>query len=64
MEVGRASTVDFGKGDFIGRSRLLEQKESGIHRRMVQFQVRTFKMDRDSWPWQGEAVYRNGEYVG
>ncbi len=66
LEVGRSSKVKFDKAsDFIGKERLLEQRDGGgVAKRMVQFQLRGFDRDVDAWPSQGEAMYRNGEYVG
>ncbi len=65
MEVGRTSKVKFDKkADFIGRERLLQQRDEGITKRMVQMQLKSFDKDVDPWPWTGEAMYRNREYVG
>ena len=65
FEVGRTFKVKLDKAaDFIGKEALLGQKESGVTRRLVQFQLKDFNKDRDYWPSGGEAVYRNGEFVG
>lgn len=64
MEVGRMSKVKFDKPDFIGKAKLLEQRDTGVFKRLVQFQLKKFDHYTDYWPWTGEALYRNGEYVG
>lgn len=64
LEVGRSSKVKFDKPDFIGRQRLLEQRDQGISKRLVQLQLKNFDKDVDYWPWTGDAMFRNGEYVG
>ena len=65
FEVGRTFKVKIDKtSDFIGKEALIRQKEKGVTRRLVQFQLKDFNKDRDYWPSGGEAVYRNGEFVG
>ncbi len=65
FEVGRTFKVKFDHpADFIGKAALLQQKQRGFTKRLVQFQLRDFNKDTDYWPSGGEAVYRNGEYVG
>jgi aminomethyltransferase len=47
------------KGDFIGRERLLKQKEEGVKRKLVGFEVTDRGIARD-----GQEVLVNGERVG
>ena len=63
-EVNRTFKVKFDKESFIGKDALLKQKEEGILKRLVQFHLEDFDKDEDIWPWSGEAVYRNEEFVG
>jgi len=63
-EVNRTFKVKFDKESFIGKDALLRQKKEGVIRRLVQFQLEDFDKDNDIWPWGGESVYRNGEFVG
>jgi aminomethyltransferase len=39
MEAGLGFFVDLEKGDFMGRAALLDQKEKGVQRRCVAFQM-------------------------
>ena len=48
-----------GKGDFIGRDRLVEQKETGLTRKLVGFEVTDKGIARD-----GYAAFIGGEQVG
>jgi len=63
-EVNRTFKVKFDKKNFIGKDALLKQKQEGVYKRLVQFHLEDFDKDEDIWPWGGEAVYRNGEFVG
>ena len=54
----------FNKGDFIGREAIMKIKEQGVFKRLAQFHLLNFDKDKDLWPGGGEALYRNGEYVG
>merc|ERR1719167_877157 len=63
-EVNRTFKVKFDKEYFIGKDALLKQKEQGVFKRLVQFHLEDFDKDEDIWPWGGEAVYRNKEFVG
>jgi len=63
-EVNRTFKVKFDKEYFIGKDALLKQKNEGVFKRLVQFHLEDFDKDEDIWPWGGEAVYRNGEFVG
>jgi len=63
-EVNRTFKVKFEKEHFIGKEALLRQREEGVLKRLVQFHLEDFNKDEDIWPWGGEAVYRNGQFVG
>ena len=58
-EAGLGWTVKMDKGDFLGRSALEAQKESGVTRCLVGFEVTERGIAR-----QGHAVLRDGEPVG
>ena len=65
FETGRGGKVMFNKGDFIGREAIMKIKEHGVTKRLAQFHLTSnFDKDKDLWPGGGEALYRNGEYVG
>jgi len=51
--------VKLDKGEFLGRQALLEQKEAGVSRKLVGFEVRGRGIARE-----GHAVYHAGEEVG
>ncbi|XP_047290261.1 pyruvate dehydrogenase phosphatase regulatory subunit, mitochondrial isoform X4 [Homo sapiens] len=50
--------------DFIGRDALLQQKQNGVYKRLTMFILDDHDSDLDLWPWWGEPIYRNGQYVG
>ena len=54
----------FQVGDFIGRDVLLQEKNQGAKKRLVQFLLDNHDIATDTWPWGGEPIYRNGTYVG
>ncbi|XP_057348761.1 pyruvate dehydrogenase phosphatase regulatory subunit, mitochondrial isoform X2 [Manis pentadactyla] len=65
LECGRESRVKLEKGmDFIGRDALLQQKQNGVYKRFTMFILDNHDTDLDLWPWWGEPIYRNGQYVG
>ncbi|XP_038609251.1 pyruvate dehydrogenase phosphatase regulatory subunit, mitochondrial [Tachyglossus aculeatus] len=65
LECGREFRVKLEKGtDFIGREALLQQKQSGVFKRFTMFILEDHDTDLDLWPWWGEPIYRNGQYVG
>uniref|UniRef100_G3S3Q5 Pyruvate dehydrogenase phosphatase regulatory subunit n=1 Tax=Gorilla gorilla gorilla TaxID=9595 RepID=G3S3Q5_GORGO len=65
LECGRESRVKLEKGmDFIGRDALLQQKQNGVYKRLTMFILDDHDTDLDLWPWWGEPIYRNGQYVG
>ena len=45
-------------GNFIGHGALLTQRNQGIRRKLVQFLLDDHDVDKDLWPWGGEAIYR------
>jgi aminomethyltransferase len=59
LEAGLAWTVGWNKAGFIGRERLLEQKERGLERTLVGFEMVDRGIAR-----QGYAVLRDGQVVG
>jgi aminomethyltransferase len=58
-EADLAWIVKLGKGDFIGRDALARQKEQGVARKLVGFEVIDRGIARDGYP-----VYLDGEQVG
>lgn len=50
--------------DFIGREALLQQKQNGVYKRFTMFILDDHDTDLDFWPWWGEPIFRNGQYVG
>ena len=68
-EVNRTFKVKFDKESFIGKEALIKQRNEGVTKRLVQLHLddtteEGFDKDEDVWPWGGESVYRNGEFVG
>lgn len=59
LEADLAWIVKLNKGDFIGRDRLVKQKEEGVTRRLVGFEMVERGIARDHYP-----VYAGGEEVG
>lgn len=64
LECGRTWRVKFDKGEFIGRSALLKQREEGVSRMYIQLLLEDHDEETDLWPWGGEPIYRNGKYAG
>jgi aminomethyltransferase len=50
LEAGLGWVVKLGKGDFIGRSALLKQKEEGLKRKLAGFEVLDRAPARDGYP--------------
>ena len=48
----------------LGKTGLLDQRNKGITKRLVQFHLEAFDSELEMWPGGGEAIHRNGEYVG
>jgi glycine cleavage system T protein (aminomethyltransferase) len=59
LEAGLGWTIGWKKSDFIGRERLLEQKERGLARTLVGFEMLERGIAR-----QGYAVLHQGNRVG
>ncbi len=59
LEAGLGWTIGWKKGDFIGRERLLEQKERGVARTLVGFEMLERGIAR-----QGYVVASGGDQVG
>jgi pyruvate dehydrogenase phosphatase regulatory subunit len=64
--VGRANRIKFDKKkDFIGKSALHQQNETGLFRRLIHFTMDDdHDPENDVWMWGGEPIFRNGVYVG
>jgi 4-methylaminobutanoate oxidase (formaldehyde-forming) len=61
LEAGLEFAISWKKaGSFLGKEKLLEQKQAGTKRRLVTFVL------QDAGPvlWGSEPIYRNGEAVG
>ncbi|XP_053988034.1 pyruvate dehydrogenase phosphatase regulatory subunit, mitochondrial-like isoform X1 [Hylaeus volcanicus] len=63
-EAGFGYSVKLNKEYFIGKFALQHQKEQGVTKRLVLFVVNELDINKDVWPWGGEPVYRNNEFVG
>lgn len=59
LEAGLGWVVKLGKGDFIGRSALLKQKDEGLKRKLAGFEVLDRAPARDGYP-----VAVDGQQVG
>jgi aminomethyltransferase len=59
LEANLGWICKLNKGDFIGRERLAEQKQAGVHKRLVGFEVTERGIARD-----GQDVVINGERIG
>jgi len=59
LEAGLGWVVKLGKGDFVGRGVLLKQKEEGLKRKLVGFEVLDRAPARDGYP-----IVIGGEQVG
>ncbi len=59
LEANLGWICKFNKGDFVGREALLKQKEDGVRRRLVGFEITERGIARD-----GQDVIVNGEKVG
>jgi len=61
LEAGLAYAVALAKPvDFIGRNALLQQRERGVTKRLVQLTLD----DPDAFPWGGEPFLMDDRYVG
>ncbi|MFT2215641.1 GcvT family protein [Rhizobium giardinii] len=59
LEAGLGFAVKTNKGEFIGRDAVLQRKEEGLERRMLQFKLR----DPEPLLFHNEALVRDGEIV-
>lgn len=59
LEAGLGFAVKTNKPDFIGRDAVLRKKESGLHRRLLQFKLK----EAEPLLFHNEAVIRDGELV-
>ncbi|KAH1023474.1 hypothetical protein HUJ04_012674 [Dendroctonus ponderosae] len=55
---------DWSKEGFIGKEALQNQSVTGVRKRLVFFHFNNIDPDVDIWPWGGEPLYRNNEFVG
>ena len=59
LEAGLGFAVKTNKGDFIGRDAVIQKRETGLERRMLQFKLR----DPEPLLFHNEALLRDGEIV-
>lgn len=59
LEAGLGFAVKTGKGDFIGRDAVLAKRETGLTRRLVQFQLK----NPEPLMFHNEVIVRDGEIV-
>lgn len=59
LEAGLGFAVKTNKGDFIGRDAVIQKRETGLERRMLQFKLR----DPEPLLFHNEALVRDGEIV-
>ncbi|CAH0562194.1 unnamed protein product [Brassicogethes aeneus] len=65
FEAGNGYSVRLDKKEnFIGKPALQKQKEEGVKKQLVLFHLNNIDPDVDIWPWGGEPLYRNNEFVG
>ncbi|XP_056645731.1 pyruvate dehydrogenase phosphatase regulatory subunit, mitochondrial-like [Diorhabda sublineata] len=65
FEAGIGFTVRLEKKEnFTGKAALQKQKDQGVKKQLVFFYLNDIDHDEDVWPWGGEPIYRNNEYVG
>ena len=60
LEAGLGFAVDTGKPDFIGKKAVIDKKECGLEKRLVQFQLK----DPEPLLYHNEPIMRDGEIVG
>ena len=48
----------------MGKFALQKQKEQGVNKRLVLFQLEGIDPDKDVWAWGSEPIYRNSQFVG
>ncbi len=59
FEAGLGWLVDFDRGDFVGKSALLEIKRQGVKRRLIGFQMKGREIARSGYP-----IFKSGQEVG
>ena len=59
LEAGLSFTVNFDKGEFVGRKNLWEQKKNGVQKNLIAFKMRDRSIPRDNYP-----VWRDGSVIG
>jgi aminomethyltransferase len=59
LEAGLDWTISFDKRDFIGRDALIKQRNEGIKRRLVGFQMLNRSVARPHYP-----VYHKNQHIG
>jgi aminomethyltransferase len=59
LEAGLGWVVDFDKPDFIGKEALLAQKEKGLDKKLIGFQLL-----QPGVPRKGYKIYSNGKQIG
>ena len=60
LEAGLGFAVDTAKPDFIGKKAVIDKKECGLEKRLVQFQLK----DPEPLLYHNEPIMRDGEIVG
>lgn len=60
IEAGLGYFVSFDKGDFVGRTALLDQKTNGVKKKSAAFKM----ADKSAPPRPGYAIFAGGEKVG
>ena len=64
-EVNRGYKVNFDKQHFVGKQALQTQRSRGVTKKLIQLHLEgAFDYEIEMWPGGGEAIYRDGEYVG
>ena len=63
-QVNRGYKVNFDKQHFIGKQALQTQRSRGVTKKLIQLHLEAFESEIEMWPGGGEAIYRDGEYVG
>nr|XP_018910548.1 PREDICTED: pyruvate dehydrogenase phosphatase regulatory subunit, mitochondrial-like isoform X2 [Bemisia tabaci] len=64
FECGSGYRVKLDNDYFMGKFALQKQKEQGVKKRLVLFQLEGIDPDKDVWAWGSEPIYRDSEFVG
>jgi len=59
LEAGLEKMIIFDKGEFVGRSALLKQKETGVKKKLV-----GFELPQKAVPRHGHKIFSNGNEIG